>query len=148
MKSITSIKQSEIAEKWYLVDAAGQRIGIVASKIAELLQGKVNPLYKRYHKPSTKVVVVNVGKIDFTAKRGMTKFYKSYSGFPGGLKFTDLNEMFKAHPERPLESAVRGMLPKTKSGDVMFSNLRIYIDNKHVHEANSPEKVDIKKLKI
>src|SRR6185369_402578 len=105
MKSITSIKQSEIKEKWYLVDATGQRIGTLASKVAELLQGKADPLARRYHKPMTKVVVVNAGKIDFTEKKGVSKFYKSYSGFPGGLRQVDLNHTFAKFPTRPIENA-------------------------------------------
>ncbi|SRR5260221_7971618 len=147
MKSITSVKQSDITEKWYLVDASNQRIGTLASKVAEILQGKNNPLMRNYHKPMNKVVIVNAGKIDFTYKRGITKFYKNYSGYPGGLKFTNLEETFKKHPERPLEIAIKGMLPRTKMGDVMLGNLRVYADDKHAH--TSPmETIDIKNFRL
>ncbi len=148
MKSLTSVKQSEIAEKWYLIDAEGARIGRLATIAAELLQGKTNPLTKKYLKPMVKVVVVNAKKIDFTAKKGMTKFYKRYSGFPGGLKFISLEDTMKLHPERPLENAIKGMLPKTKMGNDIFSNLNIYSDDVHPHQAQTLEKIDIRNFKI
>lgn len=148
MKSVTKIKQSEITEKWFLVDAKGQRIGTLASKVAELLQGKTDPMYRRYHKPMTKVVVINAKEIDFTHKRGMTKFYKSYSGFPGGLTFTSLETTFEKFPERPLEIAIKGMLPKNKRGDDMLSNLRVYADASHPHTPESLEVIDLKNYRI
>lgn len=148
MKSLTSVKQSEIKEKWYLIDAEGARIGRVATVAAELLLGKSNPLTKKYHKPMVKVVIVNAKKLDVNAKKGMTKFYKNYSGFPGGLKFTSLEDMMKVHPERPIENAVKGMLPKTKQGNELLTNLRVYADDQHPHEAQTLEKVDIRNYKI
>lgn len=148
MKSISSIKQSEIKEKWYVFDATGQRIGTLASKVAQLLQGKNDPKVRAYHKPMAKVVILNAGKIDFTHKRGMTKFYKSYSGFPDGLSFSSLDSTFTKFPTRPLEIAIKGMLPKTKRGDLMFANLRVYADDKHPHEAQTMEKIDVKTFNI
>ncbi|MBE0573487.1 50S ribosomal protein L13 [Candidatus Dojkabacteria bacterium] len=148
MKSVTQIKQSDIKEKWYLVDASGMRIGNLASKVAEVLQGKNNPLVRRYHKPLNKVVVINAKNIDFTFKRGMSKFYKNYSGFPGGLKFTNLEETFTKHPERPIEIAVKGMLPKNKRGDDMFNNLKVYADENHPHTPQEIEKLDIRNIRI
>ena len=148
MKSISSVKQSEIQQKWYLIDATGQRIGTLASKVAQLLIGKNDPKMRPYHKPMAKVVVVNAGKIDFTFKRGMTKFYKSYSGYPDGLSFSSLENTFKKFPTRPLENAIKGMLPKTKRGDLMLGNLRVYADNTHPHEAQKFEVIDVKNFKI
>ena len=148
MKSITSVKQSEIKEKWYKIDATGQRIGTLASKIAELLQGKNLPLMRSYHKPMNKVVVINAGKIDFTVKRGMTKFYKSYSGYPGGLRFSPLSETFEKFPERPLTLAVKGMLPRTKRGEAMLVNLKVFAGEEHPHEAQKPEEIKIKNFRL
>jgi len=148
MKSITSIKQSAIQEKWFLVDAKGQRIGIIASKVAELLMGKNNPLTKAYHKPSSHVIVLNAGKIDFTTKRGITKFYKSYSGYPDGLTQINLENTYALHPERPIENAVKGMLPRTKRGDMMIANLKIYVDDQHIHQAQQPEVINLKNFKV
>lgn len=148
MRSVTSISQNEIKEKWYLVDAEGQRIGLIASKVAELLQGKKDRLMRNYHEPKVKVVVVNAGKVDVTPKRAMTKFYKSYSGFPGGLRFASLELLLKTNPTKPIQEAVKGMLPRSKRGDVMMTNLKLFADEKHIHEAQNPEKIDITKVTI
>lgn len=148
MKSVTKIKQSDIQEKWYLVDASGMRIGNLATKVAEILQGKTNPLVRRYHTPQTKVVVINAKDIDFTFKRGMSKFYKNYSGFPGGLKFTSLDDTFNKNPQRPIEIAVKGMLPKNKRGDDMFNNLKVYADADHPHTPEELQTIDIRNIRI
>ncbi len=148
MKSVTSVKQSEIEEKWYLVDARGLRIGRLASTVAELLQGKNNPKMRNYHKPMNKVVIINASKIDFTEKRGMTKFYKSYSGYPSGLRYVSLEDLIKKFPAKPIEAAVKGMLPRTKRGREMLANLKIFGDENHDHEAQKPELINIKEIKL
>jgi len=148
MRSITSISQSEILEKWYLIDARGARIGTLASIAAQLLQEKNNVLKREYHKPMAKVVIINAQKIDFTDKRGMTKFYKSYSGYPGGLRYVSLENLSEKHPEKPIESAIKGMLPRTKRGKDMMANLRIYIDDNHSHQAQALEKIDLQNFNI
>lgn len=140
----TSVKKSQLNEKWYVVDVTGIRIGRAASQIAELLLGKGNPLVKNYLDPKVKVIVINADKVDFTAKRGLTKFYKTYSGFPGGLKSISLEELSKKHPTKPVSNAIKGMLPKNKRGNLIFSkNLFIYAGNSHMHEAQKPELVKI-----
>ncbi|MEP7103994.1 MAG: 50S ribosomal protein L13 [Candidatus Dojkabacteria bacterium] len=148
MKKTSSVSQKDIKENWYIVDAQGKRIGIVASKVAEILQGKMDKLVRDYHEPKTKVVVINAAKLDYTPKRGMTKFYKSYSGFAGGLKFQSLDEVMRKFPGRPLENAIRGMLPRTKQADKMMANLKIYSGAEHIHEAQNPTPLDVKKLSI
>lgn len=148
MKSVTSIKQSEVQERWYLVNAEGLRIGRIASVVAELLQGKNDPKVRSYHKPMTKVVVTNAGKIDFNEKKGTTKFYRRYSGFPGGLKFENLKSTSHRLPIKPIRNAVAGMLPKTKRGREMIANLKVYADDQHPHEAQKPEVINIKELKL
>ena len=148
MKSVTKIKQSDLQENWYLVDATGMRIGNLATKVAELLQGKTNPLMRRYHKPLDKVVIINAKDIDFTFKRGMTKFYKNYSGFPGGLRFTSLDDAFGKNPGRPIEIAVKGMLPRNKRGDDMFNNLKVYADANHPHTPEELKQIDIRNIRI
>lgn len=143
-----SIKQSQIQEKWYLVDASGKRIGTMASQIAQLLLGKNNPLVRSNLDPKTKVVVINAAKIDYTPKRGFTKFYKSYSGFPGGLKFRTLDEKMAKDPTFPIENAVKGMLPKNKRGRSLIANLKIYPGGQHPHVGQSPEFIDITNVKF
>ena len=148
MKSISSISQNEIQEKWYLVDAEGKRIGILASKVSEILQGKNNPKVRRNHDPKVKVVVVNAEKVDVTPKKGLTKFYSAYSGYPGGIKFDNLADLVKNNPARPIELAVKGMLPRNKRGELMLANLKVFKGTEHPHAAQQPEAIDIKKLKL
>lgn len=142
----TSVKKNQIVEKWYTIDVNGVRIGKAASRVAELLLGKNNPLIKAYLDPQVKVVVVNAEKVDFTPKRGMTKFYRTYSGYPGGLKVISLEEQFKKDPVKPIEHAIKGMLPKNKRGKAIFTkNLFIYSGETHPHDAQKPEAVKITK---
>lgn len=148
MKTTSSISQDLIQEKWYLVDAKGRRIGVLASKVSELLQAKNDPKIRRYHDPKVKVVVINASKVDVTPKKGMTKFYSSYSGYPGGLRYRNLAELLKQDSVKPIQLAVKGMLPRTKMGRHMLANLKIYSGETHPHEAQKPEVIDITKLKI
>ncbi len=148
MKNINRVPQSEIKEQWYLVDASGLRIGLLASKVAELLQGKNDVMKRPYHKPMYKVVVVNSDKIDFTSKKGMTKFYKSYSGFPGGLRFESLEELVAKGSDRPIMNAVKGMLPATSRGDEMLANLKVFKGTDHPHTAQTPTVINIRELKL
>jgi len=148
MRSITSIKQSDVREKWYLIDARGARIGRLASAAAQLLQAKNDVMARAYHKPMVKVVITNAEKIDFTEKRGMTKFYKSYSGFPGGLRYVSLEKLSEKHPAKPIEAAIKGMLPRTKRGQDMMANLRIYNNDEHNHQAQELVKIDLQNFNI
>ena len=135
-------KQKEIEEKWYLIDAKGKRIGRIATKAAHLLMGKNNPLVKSYIDPKAKVVVINADKIDFTEKRGFSKFYMNYSGFPSGLKVTSLEDVMKKAPTKPLEHAIRGMLPRNKRGDALYTNLYVYASETHPHNGQQPVAVE------
>jgi large subunit ribosomal protein L13 len=144
----TVIKQGQIEEKWYLIDAEGQRIGRIATAAAQLLLGKKSTLVRANLDPKIKVVVINSGKIDFTVKRGFSKFYKNYSGFPGGLKFVSLEAQMKKNPSFVIEHAVKGMLPKNKRGDAIFSNLKVFVDSAHKHEAQKPEVLDLKNFNL
>lgn len=143
------ISQSDIKEKWFLVDATGVRAGRLASVVAQLLLGKDNPLIQSNLMPKNKVIVINAEKFDYTSKRGFMKFYKRYSGYPSGLKVEQLKNLINRRPTEPLRRAIKGMLPKNKRGRAILSeNLFIYAGDKHPHEAQKPEKVDIKKLKL
>lgn len=144
----TKISQNDIQEKWYLVDVAGQRIGNVATTISQILMGKTDPKAQKHLNPKSYVVVVNAGKIDFSPKRGFSKFYKTYSGFPGGLRYTDLDTAFAKDKGFPIWSAVKGMLPKTKRGDEAIVRLKIFDAENHDHEAQKPQPIDLKNYKI
>lgn len=148
MKSITQVSQKDILEKWYQIDARGMKIGRLASILAELLQGKNNPLMRDNLKPMNKIIVINADKLDIPEKKGVTKFYKFYSGFPGGLRYLNLRDQFKKDPTYVIEKAVKGMLPKTKRGSEMIANLKIVAGESHNHQAQSPEVLNIRELKI
>ncbi len=142
------INQTHIDEKWYVIDATGLRLGRIATIAAELLLGKNNPLVKDYLIPKNKVIITNASKFDSTPKRKMSKLYTAYSGYPGGLRVDSLEVILKRKPTQPLEHAIKGMLPKNIRGNEIFRNLFVYDSNEHPHEAQKPESVDIKKIKI
>lgn len=143
------ISQNDIQEKWYLVDAAGFRAGLLASAVAQLLLGKNDPLVRSNLIPKNKVIVINADKFDYTAKRGFTKFYRRYSGYPSGLKVEPLNVLIKRKPTEPLRKAIKGMLPKNKRSRVILAeNLFLYSGPEHPHEAQKPVLVDFRKLKF
>ncbi len=142
------ISQKAIEEKWYVINADGLRIGRIASVAAQLLMGKKDVLVRGYHDPRAHVVITNASRIDFTQKRGMTKFYSNYSGFPGGIKFTSLEEAFKKDPTWPIENAVKGMLPKTKRGNEAIVKLKIYAGGENPHNAQNPVEVNVNNFKL
>ncbi len=142
-----SISQTEIEEKWYLVDAAGQRIGRVATAVAELLLGKNNPKIKDYIDPKVKVIVINSEKIDVAPKKTFTKFYTKYSGYPGGLTIEDLQTKVSQDPTFVLRNAIKGMLPKNKRGNKVITNLKLFVGSEHQYEAQKPVTLDLTKVK-
>ena len=143
-----TINQQTIKEKWYIIDASGKRIGRVATIVAELLLGKTDSDVKKYLEPNSHVVVINAGVMDIPPKKGYTKFYKNYSGFPGGLRFTDLNTKIEQDPTFPISNAVKGMLPKNTRGRKAFTNLRVYAEGVHPHNANQPKEINVMEYKI
>ncbi len=148
MKSLTSVKENLIKESWYLVDAANQKPGRLASLVAQLLQGKTNPLVRRYHNPKVKVVVINTDKLLLSPKKGVTEFFRSYSGYPGGLKFTSFKEMLAKDSRELVRIMVKGMLPKNKMSEVVIVNLKLFKGSDHNHTAQTPEVIDINNIKF
>ena len=140
--------QSEIEEKWYLVDATGMRPGALASRVAEILLDKGNPKMRDYLMPQNRVVVINAAKLDIPEKKRFNKLYTKYSGYPGGLTTTTLGEMFDQRPERVVRLAVRRMLPKGRRGRAILPNLKIFEGAEHAHEAQKPEAVNIREIKF
>lgn len=143
-----TINQKIIQEKWFVIDAAGKRIGRIATIAAELLLGKNDPMVKKYLKPNAHVVIVNADKLDIPPKRDYMKFYKNYSGYPGGLRYTDLKTKRSKQPTFPLENAIKGMLPKNTRGNEAFTNLRVYASSEHPHQANKPQEIDVINYKL
>ena len=132
-------KQGEIARKWYVVDAAGQTLGRLASQVATILMGKENPKYTPFLDTGDHVVVINAAKVRLTGLKTEQKKYQHYTGYPGGLRTEDLRKRFARKPELVVEDAVVRMLPKTKLGRHMVSKLKIYRGDKHPHQAQKPE---------
>lgn len=132
-------KSGEIEKKWYVVDAEDQVVGRLASRIASVLMGKDKPCYTDFLDTGDFVVVVNAEKVKLTGKKWSDKVYYSHSGYPGGLKQSRAEHLLNQHPERLLQLAVKGMLPKTKLGRSMFKKLKVYAGNQHPHQAQNPE---------
>ena len=131
-------KLSEIDRRWILVDAAGKNLGRLATEVAGLLRGKGKPMFVRHQDVGDFVVVINAEKVTVTGKKLRQKTYYHHSQYPGGIKAEQLDAMLEKAPERVLEKAVRGMLPKTKLGDAQFGKLKVYAGPVHPHEAQQP----------
>jgi large subunit ribosomal protein L13 len=131
-------KQGDVEQQWYVVDAAGQNLGRLASDIARVLRGKHKPTYTPNQDVGDFVVVINAAQVAVTGKKPSDKQYYRHSGYPGGLSSMNLEEMLRRHPERVLELAVRGMLPHNRLGDEMYRKLRVYAGPTHRHAAQRP----------
>jgi large subunit ribosomal protein L13 len=132
-------KEGEIARKWFVVDASGQTLGRLASKVARILMGKENPMYTTFLDTGDHVIVINADKIKTTGVKSEQKQYHRYTGYPGGLRTEDYRKRFDRKPELIIEDAVSRMLPKNKLGKQMFTKLKVYRGEKHPHEAQKPE---------
>jgi len=138
-----SAKKSDIQREWFVVDAAGQNLGRLATRIATLLRGKHKPIFTPSMDTGDFVIVVNADKIAVTGRKLDQKMYYRYSGYPGGLTETSLRRMLETHPTRVVEFAVRGMLPKNRLGRAMLKKLKVYAGATHPHEAQQPKPLDV-----
>jgi large subunit ribosomal protein L13 len=136
-----SAKPHEVERDWLLVDAAGQVLGRLASQIASRLRGKHKPIYTPHVDTGDFVVVINVEKLRVTGNKAEQKTYFRHSGYPGGIYSTNFAKLQARHPERVLEHAVKGMLPKGPLGSAMFRKLKIYSGTEHPHAAQQPKAV-------
>ena len=132
-------KEGEIVRKWYVVDASGQTLGRLASRVARILAGKENVRYTPFLDTGDHVVVINAGKVKLTGLKAESKVYHHYTGFPGGLRTEEFVKRFARRPELVIQEAVEGMLPKNKLGKAMAKKLKVYRDDKHPHQAQKPE---------
>lgn len=128
-----------INRKWYVVDAEGKTLGRLASEIAKVLRGKHKPIFTPHMDTGDYVIVVNAEKVKVTGKKLSQKIYYRHSGYVGGLKETTLKDMLKKHPERVVEYAIKGMLPKGPLGRQMYRKLFVYAGPDHKHAAQKPE---------
>jgi large subunit ribosomal protein L13 len=132
-------KAGDIARKWFVVDAAGQPLGRLASRVARILIGKENPQYTPFIDTGDHVIVINAELVKITGMKADQKVYHRYTGYPGGLRSEDLKKRLVRRPELVIEQAVSRMLPKNKMGKQMFTKLQVYKGDKHPHEAQKPE---------
>lgn len=135
----TMPKASEIERKWYVVDATGQTVGRLATEVASVLRGKNKPTFVPHMDMGDNVIIINAEKVKLTGNKENQKEYKHFTGYPGGLRSVSYKQMLAKHPERILEHAIRGMLPKNALGRQMYRKLFVYAGPDHKHEAQTPE---------
>jgi large subunit ribosomal protein L13 len=138
-----SAKQDQIEREWYVVDAQGKTLGRLASSIATILRGKHKPIYTPHLDCGDFVIVINADKVRVTGRKMDQKFYYRHSGYPGGLSRIRLRDQLNKHPERVLQAAVKGMLPKNKLGRRMFKKLKVYAGGSHPHQAQRPKTIEL-----
>ena len=138
-----SAKPQDIERKWFVVDAQGQTLGRLATRIATVLRGKHKPIYTPHMDCGDYVIVVNADKIHVTGQKLDQKTYYRHSGYPGGLRQVSLRRQLQVHPDRVIEAAVRGMLPHNRLGRKMFKKLKIYAGPQHPHEAQQPTALEL-----
>jgi large subunit ribosomal protein L13 len=139
MKSNTPmLSAADIKPRWFVVDAGGQTLGRLATRVARVLSGKHRPQWVPYLDTGDFVVVTNAEKVRMTGSKLEEKLYHRHTGYPGGLRSVSARDMIAKHPERVIEEAVRGMLPKSKLGRKMFKKLKVYRGEKHPHTAQQP----------
>ena len=141
MKTFTP-NATDVTRKWYVVDAEGKVLGRLASEIAQILRGKHKPIYATHVDTGDFVVVINAEKIRLTGNKEEKKEYFRHTGYMGGEKFIPFKTMIAEHPERVIDLAVKGMLPKTNLGRLMRRKLKVYAGPNHPHEAQQPEKLE------
>jgi len=142
-----SANKSTVDKQWVLVDAEGQTLGRMASKVAKLLRGKYKPSYTPHVDCGDNVVVINAEKIVLTGNKWDDKVYLRYTGYPGGQRSAAVKDVLKKHPERIVERAVKGMLPKNRLGAELFRNLKVYQGAEHGQEAQKPKAINLNDYK-
>ena len=142
-----SANKATVNKEWVLVDAEGQSLGRLASKVAKLLRGKHKPNFTPHVDCGDNVIVINSEKINLTGNKWNDKTYIRHTGYPGGQRSLSATEMFGKDPARLVEKSVKGMLPKNKLGADLFRNLKVYAGDKHDHEAQKPKTINLNDLK-
>lgn len=132
-------KPLEVERKWYVIDASGQTLGRLASEVASILRGKHKPTYTPHVDTGDFVIVINADKVVLTGNKLDQKMYRRHSGYPGGLKEMTYRNLLAKKPEKAIEIAVKGMLPKNRLGRKMFTKLKVYRGSEHPHQAQKPE---------
>ncbi len=132
-------RPGSIEREWYVVDASNAVLGRLATRVATILRGKHRPQYTPHADCGDHVVIINADKVRVTGRKEEQKLYHRHTGYPGGLKSITLKAQRQKHPERVIEAAVRGMLPKNSLGRKMFKKMKVYAGDKHPHAAQNPK---------
>jgi large subunit ribosomal protein L13 len=133
-----SARPADVQRQWLLVDAEGKNLGRLATRVATLLRGKHKPIYTPSLDTGDHVVIVNAAKIVLTGAKPQDKKYFRHTMYPGGERWTSIQEVFEKHPERVIERAIKGMVPRTKLGRAMMKKLKVYAGAEHPHAAQNP----------
>jgi len=143
-----SATKEGVQKEWILIDAENQVLGRLATEVAKILRGKHKPSFTPHADTGDKVIIINSDKIRLTGNKMEDKEYVRHTGHPGGQRFTPVKDMLERHPERVLEKAIRGMLPKNRLGRAIHAdNLYVYAGTAHKHEANKPRQINLKDIK-
>ncbi|WP_166245932.1 50S ribosomal protein L13 [Paenibacillus turpanensis] len=144
MRTTYMAKPTDVQRKWYVIDAEGKTLGRLASEAASILRGKHKPTFTPHIEGGDFVIIINAEKIELTGKKWQQKNYYRHSQYPGGLKTTNAADLRNTRPERILEFAIYGMLPKNKIGDRMQQHLKVYAGSEHPHQAQNPEVYELR----
>ncbi|GAB1365411.1 MAG TPA: 50S ribosomal protein L13 [Candidatus Cloacimonas sp.] len=142
MKTLTP-SPSDIQQGWYVIDATGLPLGRLSTKVATILRGKHKPYYVPNIDTGDFVIVINAEKVRISGLKALQKVYKSFSGYPSGLKEIPYAKVLEEHPERIIEHAVKGMMPKNTLGRAMFKKLKVYTGSEHPHAAQKPVELSL-----
>ncbi len=142
-----SANKATVDKQWLLVDAEGETLGRMASKVAKMLRGKHKPNFTPHVDCGDNVIVINSEKIELSGNKWDEKVYLRYTGYPGGQRSRSVKELLAKHPERIVEKAIKGMLPKNKLGAELFRNLKVVVGSEHEHEAQKPTVINLKEFK-
>lgn len=135
-------------KKWFVVDAEGQTVGRLASNVAKIIRGKHKTNFTPHADCGDNVIIINAEKVSFSGTKLVDKTYVRYTGYPGGQRMTTAQQMLEKHPERLIEKAVKGMLPKNKLGRKLFTNLKVYTGPEHKQEAQKPVALNLDTIKL
>ncbi|RMD71495.1 MAG: 50S ribosomal protein L13 [Gammaproteobacteria bacterium] len=138
-----SAKPGAVEQQWYIVDADGQTLGRLATEVARRLRGKHKPEYTPHVDTGDFVIVINASKVRVTGKKARDKIYHHHTGYPGGIRSISFEKLMAKAPERVIEHAVKGMLPKNPLGRAMFRKLKVYAGAEHRHQAQKPQPLKI-----
>ena len=142
-----SANRATVTKEWVLVDATDVVLGRLASKVAKILRGKNKPSFTPHVDCGDNVIVINAEKVRLTGNKLNVKIYLSYSGYPGGQRKQTPAELMSKYPERLVEKAVKGMLPKNRLGSKIYGNLKVYVGSEHKQEAQNPRLIDLNTIK-